>query len=159
MYIKICSRGKHIKRIWFHFHSCNLWTTWGIFNGLYQTSPSCCMWPGSGLSSTRRSITQSFLFFILLGVQDMGIKTTVAVHISSAEMPKNENVLGERRRRHTFSVIQFTLYVCISPLFELHFSIILSLLKNFLGQILIFFFLLKVSGIYSLGNLFEIQQS
>lgn len=77
------------------------------FNGLYRTSPGCCMWLDSGLSSTRRTITQSFLVFVLLGLQNTGIKGRVAILINTAKMLKNWNNLRKRRGRHTFSVNSF----------------------------------------------------
>lgn len=62
------------------------------------------MWPDSSLGSTRRTITQSFLVFILLGLQNTGIKGTVAVNVNTAEMLKNYNVLRKKRGGHTFSI-------------------------------------------------------
>lgn len=46
------------------------------------------MWLDSGLSSTRRAITQSFLGFILLGLQNMRIKGTAAILINTTKMLK-----------------------------------------------------------------------
>lgn len=65
------------------------------------------MWLDSGLNSIRRAITQSFLVFILLGLQNMGIKGTVAVLINTAKMLKNWDDLRKMRGRHTFSVNSF----------------------------------------------------